>query len=306
MSYDVIRERLARGETVLLDGAIGTEILRRQVSWADHQLQRRPAVVQAIHRDYILAGADVITTNTFQLTRRSFLNHFRDLAHLRHIGAPDLETRWRDLIRAGVRLAQAARAAAAGGRPVAIAGSLTTLEWCFRPDLAPSPAAAEAEYRETMAVFAEAGVDLLLIETVNAIREAVAAARAARSLGLPYWISFVPDEEGRLFTGETLAEAAQALAPLAPEALLLNCAPPEDITRGLAVLAPVAPCPVGVYPHIGRFDPPEWLFTDEYPPERYAALGQQWRAMGARILGGCCGTTPDHIAALHRRLRPTA
>ena len=89
--YDEIRERIFKGKFVILDGAIGTEILRRDVSWADHQNLSRPDVIRRISEDYIAAGADVITTNTFQLTRRAILNHFRDEAHMKHIGAPGIE-----------------------------------------------------------------------------------------------------------------------------------------------------------------------------------------------------------------------
>ena len=302
MSYASVRARLTAGEVVVLDGAIGTEILRRQATWADHQLQNRPELVRAIHASYLAAGADVISTNTFQLSRRGFAQHFKDLQHMRHIGAPDLETRWADLLRAGVRLAQEARQAAGLGEAVAVAGAMTTLEWCFRPDLAPSGQVAESEYAEIAEVFAEAGCDLLLVETVNSVREAVAAARAARGVGLPYWIAFVPNEAGDLFSGETLAEACAALAPLRPDALLVNCAPPADVQAGLGALAKHSRVPVGAYPHIGRFDPPEWLFTDEYPPTRYLELARGWAAIGARVVGGCCGTTPEHIAAL-RQLR---
>src|SRR5215213_2337096 len=100
MSYGPIKARLDRGELVILDGAIGTEILRRDVTWADHQVLSRPTVIRAIHQDYIRAGADVISTNTFQLTRRALFNHFRDEAHRCQIGAPDLDDRADRLLRA--------------------------------------------------------------------------------------------------------------------------------------------------------------------------------------------------------------
>jgi homocysteine S-methyltransferase len=299
MSYGAVHAKLASGETVILDGAIGTEILRRDVTWADHQLQKRPEVVRAIHADYLAAGADVLSTNTFQLTRRAFREHFKDQAHMRRIGALDLDTRWADLLRAGVTLAAEARGS---NEQVAIAGAMTTLEWCFRPDLAPPSGEAEAEYREIAQVFADAGADLLLIETVNSVAESIAAARAANDVGIPFWIAFVPDEQGTLFSGETLAAAAAALAPLKPDVVLLNCAPPDDVAAGLRELLPHWPAPVGAYPHSGRFDPPEWLFTDEYPPPRYLEEARQWRQMGATVIGGCCGTTPDHIALLARAL----
>jgi S-methylmethionine-dependent homocysteine/selenocysteine methylase len=149
-------------------------------------------------------------------------------------------------------------------------------------------------------VFKDAGADLLLIETVNSVGEAVAASRAARDVGIPFWIAFVPDETGALFSGETLAQAAEALRGLEPDVVLLNCAPPEDVRVGLEKLRPHWSGPIGIYPHIGRFDPPEWLFTDEYPPDRYAREARDWKQMGATVIGGCCGTTPDHIRELKR------
>lgn len=298
MSYEPIGEKLQRKETVILDGAIGTEILRRNVTWADHQLANRPDFVRGIHEDYIRVGADVISTNSFQLCRRALFNHFRDDAHRRHIGARDLDTRADQLLAASVRLGLEARERVAARRPVAVAAAVTTLEWCFRPDLAPAADQAQQEYREIFQVVKDAGADLVLLETVNSITEARVALEVARSLSLPCWVSFVCDEQGALFTGETLAQAAATLEPLGVDAILVNCAPPDDLTAGMKALTAAARVPTGAYAHIGRFDPPEWMFTDEYPPAHYRKVAAGWKQMGARILGGCCGTTPDHIAAL--------
>ena len=307
MSYQAIREKLAARQTVILDGAIGTEILRRNVSWADHQLASRPEFVRGIHEDYIRAGADVISTNSFQLCRRALFNHFRDEAHRRHIGARDLNDRADHLLAASVHLAVEAREHVAARNRVAVAAAVTTLEWCFRPDLAPPADEAPREYREIFQVVADAGADLVLLETVNSISEARVALEVAKSLHLPCWVSFVCDERGLLFTGEELGQAVASLEPLGVDAILLNCAPPDDITAGMKALAPLvvnprgephARVPIGAYAHIGRFDPPEWMFTDEFPPAKYRDVAAQWKRMGGQILGGCCGTTPDHIAAL--------
>jgi len=298
VSYAPIRERLAARHTVVLDGGIGTEILRRNVTWADHQLASRPDFVSEIHEDYIRSGAEVISTNSFQLCRRALYNHFRDDAHRRHIGASDLDDRADKLLAASVRLALDARRRAAAEGRVAVAAAVTTLEWCFRPDLAPEPNQARKEYQEVFQVVKESGADLVLLETVNSVSEAKVGLEVAKTLGLPCWVSFVPDERGRLFTGETMAQAVAALEPLGVDAILLNCAPPDDITAGLEELAPRAGVPVGTYAHIGRFDPPEWMFTDEYPPARYREESAGWKKRGATILGGCCGTTPEHIAAI--------
>jgi homocysteine S-methyltransferase len=298
MSYGPIHEMLQRKQMVILDGAIGTEILRRNVTWADHQLANKPDFVRGIHMDYIQAGADVISTNSFQLCRRALYNHFRDEAHRMQIGATDLDERANKLLAASVHLAREARDRVAGKRPVAVAAAVTTLEWCFRPDLAPSPEQARAEYTELFQVVKDAGADLVLLETVNSITEARVALEVCKKVGLPCWVSFVCDQKGLLFTRETMAEAVAALEPLKVDAIMLNCAPPDDITAGMKELAPHAHVPIGAYPHIGRFDPPEWLFTDEYPPQKYVEVSATWKKMGSTILGGCCGTTPEHIAAL--------
>jgi len=299
VSYQFIAEKLAKRETILLDGAIGTEILRREVTWADHQLMSRPEFVRTIHADYINAGAEIISTNSFQLCKRALFNHFRDEAHRRHIGASDLDMRANRLLAQSVKLAIEARQQAKANQSVAVAAAVTTLEWCFRPDLAPSDAQAKTEYREIFQVVKDAGADLVLLETVNGIHEAVTALKVAKEIGLPFWVSFVPTEKGKLFTGETLKKAAAAMEKGGADAVLLNCAPPDDISEGLRQLAPATKLPIGTYAHIGRFDPPEWLFTEEYPPNKYAVESARWKKMGATILGGCCGTTPEHIRQLN-------
>src|SRR6266568_4921616 len=111
MSYQRIQEKLARGETVLLDGGIGTEILRRGVYWRCHGIEQHPEIVREVHLDYLRAGADVIKTDTFQLNRRAYLNLFHGLEHMRRIGPPGLEDKAAELTRQAVELARAARRA---------------------------------------------------------------------------------------------------------------------------------------------------------------------------------------------------
>jgi len=302
--YEKLRARLARSEIVILDGGIGSEMLRRGVTWEGHKVESEPDTIRAIHADYIRAGADVITTNTFQLARRSYMNHFADPDHMRHIGARDLETRPPLLIREGVKRAIEARDLT-GAADVSIAGSMTTLDWCFRPDMAPSVDDMRAEYRETVQWFKDAGADLMLFETFNSSMEARMALEAARELGIPSWVGFVCDDGGRLLNGETVPEVVRALAGIEPDVLLFNCAPVPDITRALGELSKVYKKPKGGYAHVGRFDPPDWMFTAEYAPDMYLAAAREWASMGAQVLGGCCGTTPMHIEALTKGLPRT-
>jgi S-methylmethionine-dependent homocysteine/selenocysteine methylase len=302
--YEVVRERLSRGQTVILDGGVGSELVRRGVRWRDHGLRSDAAAVQALHAEYLAAGADVVRTNTFQLNRRIYQNVFRDAAHMRHIGAPDLEQRVPDLVPLAVSLARAARETA--GRPdVVIAGVMSPLEHCFRPDLTPAPQEARAEHAEIATLLAANGVDLLMLESMNTIAESQIAIEAARATGVPVWVSFVVDTRGNVLSGESLGEAYAASKAMGVDAVLVNCAPPEDIQRALSSLAGTD-VPMGAYAHIGHFDPPSWKFeffpqftaTEAWLPERYANAAKGWQSHGARILGGCCGTGPDHIRAL--------
>jgi S-methylmethionine-dependent homocysteine/selenocysteine methylase len=306
-AYDRIRERLKDGPGVLLDGAMGSELVRRGVRWRGHGLRTDAGAVRALHEEYIAAGADVIRTNTFQLNPRIYLNVFRNRDHMRHIGAPGVETRAQELTARAVQVARKAREAQ--GRDVAIAGVMSPLEHCFRPDLAPQGEEARAEHAAVAQLLADEGVDFLLLESMNTIGEAKAAAEAAVSTGLPVWVSFVMGPEGEILSGEPLAEGAKAVEALGVEAVLVNCAPPEDILAGVEKLRAATRLPVGGFAQIGRFDPPSWKFefhprftgTEERPPNRYAERARAWRGAGARIVGGCCGTGPEHVRALREQ-----
>ena len=308
MNYGPIQERLSRGDMVLLDGGVGTEIYRRGVYWRSNGIERKPEVVRGVHADYIAAGADVITTNTFQLTRRSYLNLFDGIEHMRHIGPEGLENKAGLLVRRAVELAREAREQADPSRAqsVAIAGSVSPLQHCFRPELSPPNDELRTEHGEAMQQLKEAGVDFLLLETMNNIREAVVACDVARTTNLPFWISFAVREEGRLLSRESIAEAARAVEPFGPGAVLVNCGLIEDVTLALQELARATRRPIGCYANIGRYNPPSWkhgffphfIETEKVPPETYLSAAKQWVAMGAQIIGGCCGTAPAHIQAL--------
>jgi len=293
--YATLRPRLERGEIVVLDGPMGSELVRRGVRWRQHGLRTDGDAVQQLHRDYLEAGADVLRTNTFQLNRRTYQDVFRDAAHMRHIGAPGLERRVPELIPKAVQLARAARDQAR--RPeVPIAGVMSPLEHCFRPDLAPRGEASRDEHTEIANLLAQAGVDFLLLESMNTIDEARVAASAARATGLPVWVSFVIGANGALLSSESLLAAKESVEA---EVVLVNCAPPEDVDKVIDQID-------GAYAHIGKFDPPSWKFefvpqfiqTEAWPPDRYAQHVTAWLQAGARIVGGCCGTGAAHVRAL--------
>jgi S-methylmethionine-dependent homocysteine/selenocysteine methylase len=291
-------ERLRSGPPVLLDGAMGTELQRRDANttlplWSARTLIDDPELVWTIHGDEVAAGAEIVTANTFRTHRRT-------------LGKAGLEARAGELSALAVRLAH--QAASVPGREVFVAGSLSPLEDCYRPDLVPEQDAVEREHAAQARFLAESGVDLILVETHNTIREAAAATRAAKAAGVPVVVSLVTDGAGRLLSGESLEAAAAALLPLAPDAVGINCVPAARLAGDLACLAAAAPgMPLVAYGNLGLpADGPGWSFTEELAPEDYAAEAGRWIALGARIVGGCCGTTGEHTRALRMMLDSVA
>jgi methionine synthase I (cobalamin-dependent) len=284
------RERLAGPRPLVLDAAMGTELQRRDVDtalplWSAATLLKDPELVWTIHGDDVSAGADILTANTFR-------------THARTLAKKGLAERSGELTARAVQLAH--QAAAGPGREVFVAGSLSPLEDCYRPDLAPGDSALEEEHRAQATFLAGAGVDLILAETHNSIREARAALAAAKATGLPVILSLVTDGEGKLLSGETIEAAARALLPLAPDALGINCVPAARLGADLEKLAAAAPgLALCAYGNLGLPDESRgWAFTEELAPEEYAAVAGRWIELGARIVGGCCGTTADHTRAV--------
>jgi S-methylmethionine-dependent homocysteine/selenocysteine methylase len=276
---------------LILDGAMGTELQRRGVSaglplWSARALWEAPETVLQIHRDYIDAGADILTANTFRTTRRTF----------RRALLPD---RSGEHTRLAVELALRARAGAPG-RPVLVAGSMAPLEDCYRPDLVPPDAELEEEHGEQARRLAAAGVDLLLLETLGTVREARLAAAAAAKTGIPMAVSFLCDREGRLYGGEPLLDAVRAVMPLKPVALSLNCLPARCALPAIRQLKAGTLLPWGIYANAGVPGQEQAaVLAQDVAPDEYGQLALGWLREGASFIGGCCGTTPEHIAALH-------
>lgn len=279
------------GELQVLDGATGTELNRRGVDtglplWSANALTTDTGLktLRQVHLDYLNAGADILTTNTFRTHRRVLAGTGYDAREL-----------------TGRAVATAREAVAEFGRPARVAGAVAPLEDCYRPDLVPPDDECRTEHAERIHHLVEAGVDLLLIETMTSVREAVIAAELATITGRPTWVSFVCNREGRILSGESVQAAAERLMPLGVKALGVNCGPAHLLGQPLAELR--AFCgpdfPLIAYGNIGYADEKEgWVNTDAVDPERYLHYAQAWPA---QIVGGCCGTTPEHVRTLRAR-----
>lgn len=285
---------------VLLDGGMGQELRARSSQpasplWSAQVMLDEPHLVTAVHRDFIDAGARVITINTYSATPQ----------RLARDGEPDLF----ESLQAAA-LSAAGKAREESGQDVRIAGCLPPLVASYRPELAPDDATCLSAYRRIVEAQAP-GVDVFICETMSLAREARAATVAAAESNRPVWTAFtVDDGDGtRLRSGEPLAEAARDIVAAGAERVLVNCSLPEAVTTAMTELAK-AGVPFGGYANgftsVAELEPGGTVDVLEarkdLDPAAYAEHVLRWVEQGATIVGGCCEVGPSHIAALADRL----
>ena len=310
----------ARERIIILDGSWGVMLQRRGLQEADFRGERfrdhadplkgdndllcltRPDVIADLHAEYFSVGADIASTNTFNATSISQADY-------------GLQSAVRDINLAAARLArQAADAASTADRPRWVAGAVGPLNrtLSISPDVN-DPAKRSVSfdevygaYREQVLALHEGGVDLFLVETIFDTLNAKAALKAILDLDddglepLPIWISgTITDRSGRTLTGQTVEAFWNSVRHARPFAVGLNCALGAELMRPhLAEMSRVADTLVAGYPNAGL--PNAFGEYDEAAEQTAAQLGE-WAESGlVNIVGGCCGTTPDHIRAIAR------
>ena len=301
--YKNIQTKLDKGQTIILDGGTGTDIQRRGApmsgeSWCAEVNLTHPDIVRAVHEDYIRAGADIITANTFASSALSFNHYGRD----------------NDLLKIDSAAVAIAKRAAAG-KPVAVAGSVSTM----RP-VAPGTdrtlkerewpeAEARELFRRKVENLVRAGVDLLMMEMMRDVDYSVFATEAAIATGLPVWVGIsVERGEGGKLVGfgredQELDDVAKRLAATRPAVISIMHTSPNDTDEALQILRKHWDGPMGTYPESGYFKMPDWQFVDIIAPAELVSKSRGWKAQGVTIFGGCCGIGPDHIAALAREFK---
>lgn len=288
-----------REKPLLLDGGMGSELRFRGVEildtiWSANALIVAPQVVRQIHLDYINAGADIITTNTYGVIKQN-------------LGLEDFQDRFEELNILACKLAIEAKEIS--GQNVLIAGSIPPLKGSYRPDLVGPCDEIEALYDEQTSIMAPY-VDFFLCETMSCSEEGLAAARASSKTGKPVWLSWTlhEDRSGRLRSSETIAEAFAVLEAVPVSGVLANCCSPESITAALPDLVKTGLEFIGGYANTFQQIPQDWLLDseknaligirDDLDPQQYSIHVEKWLRSGATVVGGCCGTRPAHIAKL--------
>ncbi|MFD4631752.1 homocysteine S-methyltransferase [Streptomyces sp. NPDC058284] len=294
-----LAEALAQ-RPVVLDGGLSNQLEAAghdlsDALWSARLLADAPTAIEAAHRAYYEAGAEVAITASYQATYEGFARHGIDAA------------RARELLVLGVELAR--RAGSRLGREVWVAasagpyGAMLADGAEYRGRYGLSVDELERFHRPRLETLAEAGPDVLALETVPDTDEARALLRAVRGLGVPAWLSYSVAGD-RTRAGQPLQEAF-ALAAEVDEVIAVgvNCCDPRDAGPAVALAARVTGKPAVVYPNSGE----AWdAATRSWRgPGRFAAgQAEEWRAAGARLIGGCCRVGPGAIASVAAELAP--
>ncbi|HEX7621051.1 MAG TPA: bifunctional homocysteine S-methyltransferase/methylenetetrahydrofolate reductase, partial [Anaerolineales bacterium] len=285
-------DQLAKG-TLLADGAMGTMLNARGISFEkcfDELNLTNPTVVEEIHREYIEAGAQIILTNTFSANRFKLEKH-------------GLAEKLDEINRAGVELAK--RVAAASFKDVLIAGDVGPLGVRLAPFGRVQPEQARAAFAEQISALCFAGADLIVIETMNDLyeaREAVRAAKEACNKLVVVSATFTRDD--RTILGDSPEKAARVLTESGANVIGVNCSGgPTQLLRILKQMRQAAPqMKFWVKPNAGWPEQVNGRIMYPADPEYFGDYALSFRAAGASIVGGCCGTTPAHIASMRKAL----
>jgi S-methylmethionine-dependent homocysteine/selenocysteine methylase/SAM-dependent methyltransferase len=303
-AYERVQDRFAQDRCVMLDGGIATELGRLlpdekprqdEALWGTWALVHAPDAVRQVHRSYLDAGCDVISTNTWGLNG--------DLEARPH-AAFSTPVHWMDVARRGLRVArEAIDEAGRAGEAV--------LAFSINGDV-DSPA--RREMLELLPrVFDDDPPDLVLLETMTLVRDGLTfeAVEALVASGIPVWVSFRRCRHGVCGVfgqhwggpeGDEFGRAVHRFEQIGVEAVLVNCLPPDHVVGMLPWLRDFTDLPLGVYPNLGYYTADGWSFDKSVHGGEYADFAAAWREDGAQIIGGCCGTRPEHIGAARDRV----
>ncbi len=289
--YDRVRELLAAERCVVLDGGVGTELPGLRESddrlWGVRAVLDDPDAVRDVHRRYVQAGCDVISTDTWGLPSGLLENGPRLWQSSRPV-------HWMDVARRGLALAREA-----------VDDGDTAVAFSLNGDVDANEG--QETIRLLTRAFADGAPDLLLLETLSLVRPSLYdTVERLLDTGLPVWLSFRRCRHGLCGVygehwggpeGDAFGRAARRFEEMGIGALLVNCIPPDHVDGMVSFLRDFTDLPLGVYPNLGYLTSAGWQFEEGVGGEEYAAMALRWREEGAQIVGGCCGVTPDHIAA---------
>ena len=303
-----LSDRLKNREIILLDGGVSTEIQKRGVSmdedvWSGIAHRTHPEITLQVHEDYIRSGSQVITANTYSTARHV----------LERINMGD---QVRSLNEEAVELARKARDNAAADE-VWVAGSISSMAPFNNEEEVAVGESVESNYREIAEILAESGVDLLILEMMRETVNSILVIEAALSTGLPVWIGYsamMADDGKNVITWRwknvkskpptgDFEELVKETVNLGIDAAGIMHSQVIDTEPALEVMSRHWHGPKLAYAETGALEKPDWNFKEICTPEKYSEVLKNWvSSHGVQIVGGCCGTGPEHIRFLKKQL----
>lgn len=274
----------------ILDGAIGSELIMKGEKLPPHIWSAKinltnPNLLLNIYKEYVKAGSNYITTNTFRTTPRAY----------KKIGLSDL-----DAIQTAKKSMQSAIKIAekAAGDNVKKIASIAPLEDCYISEDFPGENIARKEFSVLVGWFEDSNIDGYILETMNNILETKICLELLNSSSHPIWVSFNLLDSSHIQSGEKLEDAIDMVSNFNVDYFLLNCNPLNRTYDALKILS--TKCSKwGIYPNLGKGEPsPDGIITDHASDEEFLLLCKQAIDLGATVIGGCCGTSPRHIKLL--------
>lgn len=274
----------------ILDGGMGTELDRRGSNtmlplWSAQSLLEEPDLVREIHEDFIRAGSDIITTNTFRTQDRTLKN-----AGFKTVNAQELTLK-------AIEIARQARSNVNYSKKIYIAGSIAPLEDCYSPHLVPNNNVLKKEHSKMTQYLAEGEIDIFLIETINTFRESKVIYEAtAEYPDIPVFVSFTCNENGNILSNESWAQIVSYFKDKS-DVFLLNCSSIQASKRAINKILTLGVKKWGVYPNFGENNNKTgWKSVSV--DETFEYFINDIIGSNPSVLGTCCGATPKETEKL--------
>jgi len=300
MTYNLIKQRLENNDTIILDGAIGAELEKKGAKmhkdlWCGTCSVESPDLVKKVHEEYIIAGADIITTNTYATTPIA----------MRQYGFDD---QINEFNKKSVQIAK--EAVKNTNKDVAIAGSVSTFGSLYKYGLE----AMKPGFKEQLNILSNEGVDLIILEAMSSQADIVETiVECSSQTKLPVWLSIscvIDDNTNKVMLGfsdtfdtdtnvyEDFETSMDNFSKIHQGPILIAHSDIEVTGQAIKIAKKKFNGLLGAYPNRGHYEKPHWKFVDNITPSEYLEKARSWVENGAQIVGGCCGVSVEEIKAI--------
>ena len=300
MSYNIVKEKLDNGKLVILDGAMGSELEKNGAQmdkklWCGTSSIKFPEIVKKVHEDYIEAGADVITTNTYASTPISMKNY-------------GFENSIEEYNKKSVLIAK--KAAENSNKDIAIAGSVSASGSFYKLGIKTMI----PNFNEQLKILTEEGVDLIILEAMSSQAEIVQAMiECSTKVKVPVWLAIscvIDNNSNEIMLGyndsidappevyENFEKSLNKFSQLHKGPILIAHSNIDVTGKAVKIAKKIFNGIIGAYPNVGFYEKPHWIYEDNMKPEDYLIQAKSWVENGSQIIGGCCGIGPDLIKSL--------